>query len=301
MTRRLPPLNALKAFEAAARAGHIGRAAEELKVTRGAVSQQIKILEEHLGVVLFDRVSNRLCLTASGQAFLPVVSYALDAIANEALKLQRPNLQGRLTVAAAPALASKWLLFQIDEFWAAYPDIDVRVRVIAPHSRELPEDCDVAIEYGHGNWPGRWVQAFDPADLTPVCSPKLLNASSYRLHAPADLERFRLIHDDDGTMWRRWLTAAGAAGLDARRGLFVDNFVYALDAAVAGLGVALADRVTTAFYLSSGALVRPLDYVFPGTGSYYIVVDPARRELPLVKAFVSWIMTPHALLPEEPA
>jgi LysR family glycine cleavage system transcriptional activator len=293
MSRRLPPLNAIKAFEAAARLGNIAQAAAELNVTRGAVSQQIKLLEDFLGVDLFDRGARRMTLSAAGQALLPVLSHALDSIAGEAAKLKRPELRGQLVVASAPAFGSKWLLRHLADFIRLYPEVDIRIRTIQPLARELPVDCDVAIEWGHGHWPGSTVYPFDPADLTPVCSPKLINALPQKIRSPNDLQHVRLIHDDDGTRWRRWLAETGATAVNPAKGLFLDNFVYALDAAVAGLGVVLADPVTTAEDMRTGALVSPLDHKLPGDGSYHVVVPRGREANLLASAFVSWLLACH--------
>jgi LysR family glycine cleavage system transcriptional activator len=293
MSRRLPPLNAIKAFEAAARLGDIAQAAVELNVTRGAVSQQIKLLEEYLAVELFDRGARRITLSAAGQALLPVLTHALDSIAGEAAKLKRPDLRGQLIVASAPAFGSKWLLRHLADFLRLYPEVDIRVRTIPPSVSELPEDCDVVIEWGHGHWPGHTVYPFDPADLTPVCSPKLINTLPQKIRSPNDLQHVRLVHDDDGTRWRRWLAAAGATGVNPAKGLFLDNFVYALDAAVAGLGVVLADPVTTEEDMRTGALVSPLDHKLPGDGSYNVVVPRGRENNALTHAFVSWLLACH--------
>lgn len=293
--RRLPPLNALKAFEAAARLGNIVRAAEELCVTRGAISQQIRLLEDHLGVELFQRNAHRIKLAPAAQSLLPIVSYALDAIAVEAGKLRGSALKGRITVAVAPAFGSKWLLYHLHEFLETHRELDIRIETLPTYSDSLPADCDIAIEYGYGQWPDHFVHRFEPCYYAPICSPKLLNAAPAAVRAPADLRHLRLIHDDDGARWQRWLQAAGARMVNPRKGLFLDNFVYAIDAAVAGLGVILADPITTGAHLENGTLVRILDSFYPDAGSYCIVIPKEKRENDLVKAFFAWLIAEPSL------
>ncbi len=295
MRRRLPPLNALKAFEAAARLESFSRAADELCVTRGAIGQQIKALEDYLGVELFDRSSHRIRLAPAGQSLLPVATYALDALAQEAAKLRKSGLQGRITVAAAPAFGSKWLLSHLADFLQVHPEIDVRVESLLVYSQELPADCDLAIAYGFGDGEDHLVQQLGPSYYAPICSPRLLNSVSKAIRAASDLDALRLIHDDDGSRWRRWLSAAQAPTVNPMKGLFLDNFVYAIDAALAGLGVILADPITTGADLKSGNLVRILDDFYPDKGGYSIVIPHAKRANPLVMAFHSWL-TKESLL-----
>lgn len=294
--RRLPPLNSLKAFEAAARLGNIVRAAEELCVTRGAISQQIRLLEDHLGVELFLRDAHRIKLAPAAQSLLPIVTYALDAIAAETGKLRRSKLHGRITVAVAPAFGSKWLLYHLHEFLEAHPGLDVRIETLPTYSRALPPDCDIAIEYGYGSWPEHFVHRLEPSYYAPICSPKLLNAAPAPIRAPADLQHLRLIHDDDGARWQRWLSAASAPMVNPKKGLFLDNFVYAIDAAAAGLGVILADPITTGAHLASGTLVRILDAFYPDAGTYCVVIPKEKRENSLVQAFHAWLVAEPSLV-----
>lgn len=295
MRRRLPPLNALKAFEAAARLGSVSRAADELCVTRGAIGQQIKTLEDYFGVELFDRSAHRIRLAPAGQSLLPVASYALDAIAKESAKLGKSGLQGSITVAAAPAFCSKWLLFHLEDFLQVHPEIDIRIETLPVYPDELPAGCDLAIAYGSDEWPDHVVHRLERNYYAPICSPRVLNTVSKPIRVPSDLDGVRLIHDDDGTRWQRWLTAAGATIVNPRKGLFLDNFVYAIDAALAGLGVVLADPITTGAYLKSGTLVRILDSFFPDKGSYNVIIPDAKRGNPVVMAFFAWL-TSEAIL-----
>ncbi len=289
MRRRLPPLNSLKAFEAAARLGSLARAADELCVTRGAIGQQIKTLEDFLGVELFIRTSHRISLAPAGQSLLPVATYALDAIAAEAGKLRKSGLQGRLEVATAPAFGSKWLLFHLEEFLQLHPEIDVRLQTLPVYSGQLPAECDIAIAYGLGDWPGHRIHRLGQTHYAPICSPRLLSSAAKVVSTPQDLDGLRLIHDDDGTRWRHWLNSAAVIGINPRKGLFVDNFVYAIDAALAGLGVILADPITTGAQLRAGTLLRILECAYPDRGFYSIVIPEAKEENPLVQAFFQWL------------
>jgi LysR family glycine cleavage system transcriptional activator len=288
MTRRLPPLNALKAFEAAARLRHIGRAADELHVTRGAVSQQIRALEQWLGVALFVRNAQGLEPTAAGRALFPVIEESLDAIAAKVRGLSEPGLEGSLTVAMAPAFGAKWFLYHLDGFLQRFPSISIKTGPLPPMST-TPPDCALFIEYGRGHWPGREVVPLHAADFAPLMSPRLVNALPERIAKIEDLLECRLIHDDDGGLWNRWLARAGCRLPVKQGGVFVGDFVNAIDAAVAGLGVLLADDVTTAANLADGSLVRVLDIKLPGDGSYSLVYEPACVADPVARAFIGWL------------
>jgi len=289
MARRLPPLNALKAFEAVARLGSLVSAAEELGVTRSAVSQQIKLLEDHLGIDIFERSAGRLNLTEAGRSLMGSAGRALDMIEQETRNLRQTRLSGTLKIAAPPAFTAKWLVANLALFLSHHPDLEVTLGILPPGASSLPIGYDVYVEYGSGHWPGRRLIELDPVNFTPVCSPLLLNSPSRRLRTPADLRHFRLIHDDDGSRWRRWLASAGFGDAPLMAGLHVENFVYAVDAALAGLGVVLADQITVASSLRRGELVRPLDFAQPGDGRYNLVVLEQRLADPIIRSFVAWI------------
>src|SRR5436190_13901802 len=208
MRPHLPPLNALKAFEAAARHESFTRAAQELCVTQGAVSHQVKALETQLAIKLFSRERQRLIITEAGRDYLSVVRDALDRIAAGTERLLQRQSAGVLTVSTSPDFAAKWLVHRLGQFAEAHSDIDLRVSATLHHVDFAREDVDLAVRHGDGNWPGLDAVRLSPEHLFAVCSPKLL-AGRNRLAKPADVLRFPLIHVDDRKDWAKWLEATG--------------------------------------------------------------------------------------------
>src|SRR5215813_9846254 len=215
MLRRLPPLNALKAFEAAARHESFTRAAEELFVTQGAVSHQVKALEAELGVKLFNRERQRLTITQAGRDYLTILRDAFDRIAVGTESLLQRQSSGALTVSTSPDFAAKWLVNRLGRFAEKHAKIDLRVSATLHHVDFAREDVDLAVRHGDGNWPGLEVVRLSAEQLFPVCSPKLL-VGRRRLAKPADVLKFPLIHVDDRKDWTRWLEAAGVDSADSR-------------------------------------------------------------------------------------
>src|SRR6266853_3987693 len=205
MVRRLPPLNALKAFEAVARSNSVTRAAEELSVTQGAVSQQVKALEATLGVKLFNRERQRLVITEAGRDYLAVVRDAFDQIAIGTDRIVQRQRSGVLTVSVSSDFAAKWLVNRLGRFADAHPDVDLRVSVSDRHVDFAREEVDLAVRHGDGNWPGLHVERLSAEQLFAVCSPKLLGGR--RLGKPADVLQFPLLHLDTQGAWSRWLEA----------------------------------------------------------------------------------------------
>src|SRR5207344_1299697 len=208
MRPRLPSLNALKAFEAAARHESFTRAAEELCVTQGAVSHQVKALEGELAVKLFNRERQRLIITEAGKDYLTVVRDALDRIAVGTERLLQRQNAGVLTVSTSPDFAAKWLVHRLGHFAEAHSGIDLRVSATLHHVDFAREEVDLAVRHGDGNWPGMDVARLSAEHLFPLCSPKLL-AGRNRLTKPANVLKFPLIHADDRKDWARWLEAVG--------------------------------------------------------------------------------------------
>src|SRR5512140_2532888 len=208
MRPRLPPLNALKAFEAAARHESFTRAAEELCVTQGAVSHQVKALEAELAVKLFNRERQRLLITEAGRDYLAVIRDALDRIAAGTERLVQRQSAGVLTVSTSPDFAAKWLVHRLGHFAEAHSDIDLRVSASLHHVDFAREEVDLAVRHGEGDWPGLDAVLLSTEQLFPVCSPKLLTGRRGPLKL-ADLLKFPLIHTGDRSLWTRWLEAAG--------------------------------------------------------------------------------------------
>ena len=293
MPRRLPALNALKAFEAAARYESFTRAAEELCVTQGAVSHQVKALEAELGIKLFNRERQRLVITDAGRAYLAVVRDAFDRIANGTERLLQRQSAGALTVSTSPNFASKWLVHRLGRFAEAHPSIDLRVSASLHHVDFAREDVDLAIRHGEGLAAGLHITRLCAEELFPVCSPKLLR-SRQGLRKPADLSRHTLLHVDDRQDWSNWLEAAGCKTVDLSRGPVINQASMAIDAAVDGQGVALARTALAAWDLIGGRLVRPFAMALPVSYGYWIVGPKATSSLPKIETFRKWLLVEAA-------
>jgi LysR family glycine cleavage system transcriptional activator len=293
MPRRLPPLNALKAFEAAARHESFTRAAEELCVTQGAVSHQVKSLEAELGLKLFNRERQRLVITEAGRTYLAVVRDAFDRIGDGTERLLQRQSGGALTVSTSPNFAAKWLVHRLGRFAEAHPGIDLRISASPHHVDFAREDIDLAIRHGERTASGLHVTRLCAEELFPVCNPKLLDGRN-PLRGPSDLGRFTLLHVNDRQGWSQWLDLAGVAGVDASRGPVLSQASMAVDAAVDGQGVALARTALAAWDLIGGRLVRPFDVAMPASYAYWIVCSEATAKLPKITAFSNWLLAEAA-------
>ena len=238
MPRSLPPLNALRAFEAAARHGSFTRAAGELFVTQGAVSQQVKALELDLGAKLFHRAPSGLELTDSGRDYLGVVREALDRIALGTERLRRRQGSGALTVSVSPDFAAKFLVHRLGRFSHEHPEISLRISADLHHVDFARDNVDMAVRHGDGNWPGLEAARLCPERLFAVCSPGLVPKFG-DLFGAADLLKLPLLHHDDREIWVDWFEAAGVPGVDLSRGPVMNRAAMLIDAAVNGQGVAL--------------------------------------------------------------
>ncbi len=293
MLRRLPPLNALKAFEAAARHESFTRAAEELFVTQGAVSHQVKALEAELGVKLFNRERQRLVITEAGRQYLTILRDAFDRIAVGTERLLQRQNSGALTISTSPDFAAKWLVNQLGRFAEAHPSIDLRVSATLHHVDFAREDVDLAVRHGDGSWPGLDVVRLSAEHLFPVCSPKLLSGRN-RLAKPADVLRFPLIHVDDRKDWSKWLAAAGVMGAELSHGPVLNRVSMAIDAAIDGQGIVLARTTLAATDLIAGRLLRPFAEDLRLSKIYWIICPQATASLPKIVTFRSWLLSEAA-------
>ncbi|HEY7852219.1 MAG TPA: transcriptional regulator GcvA [Caulobacteraceae bacterium] len=291
--RRLPPLNALRAFEAAARHLNFSRAADELSVTPGAVSQQIQNLEDYVGAALFKRTPRGLLLTDAAQTALPALREAFDRLA-EAASLLTAAVDGRrLTLTAPPSFAAKWLVPRLGGFEAAHPQVDVWLSADMDLVDFATGDVDLAVRYGAGAYPGLEAVRLMQETVIPVMSPELLAANP--LASPADLAHHVLLHDgspdadDSCPDWLMWLTARGVKGVDGTRGPRFNQSSLVIEAAMAGRGVALAKRTLAQDDLDAGRLVAPLADTTSVDFAYYVLHPKSKGRLPQVKAFVAWI------------
>ena len=289
MLRRLPPLNALKAFEAAARHQSFTRAAEELCVTQGAVSHQVKALEAALGLKLFNRERQRLVITEAGRDYLAVLRDAFDRIALGTTRIVQRQSTGVLTVSTSPDFAAKWLVIRLGRFAEAHPDIDLRISATLHHVDFAREDVDLAVRHGDGSWAGLEVVRLCSEELFPVCSPKLM-AGRNRLRRPADLLRFPLLRLDESSDWPRWLEAAGVPDAEVSHGPVLNRASMLNDAAIDGQGVALARTTLAARDLLAGRLVRPFRTALPLAKGYWIVCPKATAGLPKIQVFTRWLL-----------
>jgi LysR family transcriptional regulator, glycine cleavage system transcriptional activator len=291
MLRRLPPLNALKAFEAAARAESFTRAADELNVTQAAVSHQVKALEGTLGIRLFNRERQRLALTEAGREYLIVVRDALDRIAVGTARLVQRQSAGVLTISASPDFAAKWLVHRIGRFAESHPDIDLRVLATAHHVDFAREDVDLAIRHGDGKWPGLDVVRLCSERLFPVCSPKLLSGRN-RIAGAADLLKFPLLRLEDWTTWARWFEAAGLAdAVSLAHGPVLNRASMLIDAAAEGQGIALARTALAARDIIGGRLVQPIEVSLRVANTYWIVCPKATSGMPKIATCRKWLLT----------
>ena len=291
--RRLPPLNALRAFEAAARHLNFSRAADELSVTPGAVSQQIQNLEDYVGVALFKRTPKGLLLTDPAQIALPALREAFDRLAEAASMLTAAVDGRRLTVTVPPSFASKWLLPRLGAFEALHPDVDVWVSAGMELTDFASGEVDLAIRYGAGRYPGLEVIRLMQETVLPVVSPELL--ADHPLENLSDLASAVLLHDGSPDAdescpdWTMWLAARGVRGVDGARGPRFNQSSLVIEAAVGGRGVALAKRALAQADLDAGRLVAPFQIATAVDFAYYLVHPKTKGRLPQVKAFVTWI------------
>jgi LysR family transcriptional regulator, glycine cleavage system transcriptional activator len=292
MLRRLPPLNALKAFEAAARSESFTRAAVELNVTQGAVSHQVKALEATLGIKLFNRERQRLAMTEAGREYLAVVRDALDRIAVGTDRLVQRQSSGVLTVSTSPDFAAKWLVIRLGRFAESHPEIDLRVSATAHYIDFAREDVDLAIRHGDGNWDGLDVVRLCSEQLFPVCSPKLASGRN-RIANASDLLKFPLLRLENWKTWSRWFDAAGVAA-PVTQGPVLNRASMLIDAAVDGQGVALARTTLAAWDLINGRLVKPIDVSLRMSNTYWIVCPKVTSSMPKIATFRNWLLAEAA-------
>ena len=295
---RLPPLNALKAFEVAGRHMSFSRAAEELHVTPAAISHQIKALETDLGVKLFRRLNRSLQLTEAGQACLPGLRSAFETMASAVGRVRDKEDWNVLTISAPPAFGARWLVPRIVDFRTANPQIQVRIDPAIRSMDPVRDSVDVAIEFSQGHYSGRSVQR--PAqrlfgqDVFPVCSPELLDGKN-PLTTPDDLRGHTLIHfdapmDDPGwPNWETWLRANNVDRLDPNKGPHFTSPNFTTQALLAGHGVALMAELVVESELATGTLVKPFDISYPGDLSYWALATSVDSEDDPVTLFWNWL------------
>lgn len=305
MSRQIPPLNPLRAFEVSARHLNFTRAAEELFVTPSAVSHQVKALEENLGIALFVRDAKSLSLTSAGKAYLPGVQEAFRQLAVATYELHREQGIRRLKLNLPPTFAMKWLIPRMQRFMALHPEIHLKISTSKEMVDFERQDFDLAVRYGRGVFPGLHSERCLEVDVFPVCAPALLEGPR-ALKVLDDLRHQTLLHDDStyddvsNPNWAAWLQHAGVSGIDTLRGPSFWPSHLVLDAAMEGLGVALAKRSWVERDLREGRLVRPFgELSLPVEFSYFFVYPLDRVADPRIGAFMAWVRQEQ--LPGSPA
>lgn len=293
---RLPPLNAIRAFEAAARHLSISDAALELNVTAGAVSRQIRGLEETLGLALFVRGHRQIALTPQGAEYFKAVTKALDELKDATRRLKRKHQRRPLKIRAYTTFAIRWLIPRLAAFRAEHPEIEVLIKASLDPVDFRKEDIDGAIRLGDGVWQGAHVDRLVANELVAVCSPALVKAAP-RLRRPADLARTTLLHSiarpDD---WAAWLNHAGVSDrIDARSGMSYESSAMVYAAAIEGLGVGMAQRFLVEDDLRAGRLVMPFDVTLDmGDHTYYLLTAAHRDSSPAMATFRQWLLNQFA-------
>ena len=299
MPTRLPPMNTLRAFEAAARYLSFTLAAEELHITQAAVSHQIKVLEQALGVRLFRRLNRAIRLTEEGQEFVSEVRMALNHLAVAVEKLAAPDAGGPLTISVLPSFASKWLVPRLGRFRDKHPEIDVRISPSIQLTDFQRDDVDLVVRFGGGDYEGLHSVRLMTENFFPVCSPALLEGPN-ALRKPEDLRHHTLLHDDAYVDWTMWLLVAGVEGVDPRQGPFFTDSALVVQAAVEGQGVALARGALAAGDIVAGRLIKPFDIVISAKNAYYVVSPKATSHHPKVAAFREWLLEEAAIVDAAP-
>jgi len=284
--RRLPPLNGLRAFEAAARLGSFAAAGQELAVTQAAVSRMVKLLEGRLGFHLFERHANRLTLTWQGRSLLPGLTSAFDAIASLAAQVGSQSAVPVMTVGVGPSFAMRWLIPRLVDFQTRHPEIEVRIAAGGAGNPIRP-DWTCAILLGDGRWPGYHAEPLFSAELFPVCAPKIARA----LKSPRDLRGQTLLavsHAPED--WPLWLEAAGVKLRPDAASPTFDNYALALQAAVDGAGVAIGLQPYVEDDVAHGRLVKPFPVTVAKDKAWYLIGAPSSREDPRFRAFRGWLL-----------
>ena len=293
MTARLPSLNGLRAFEAAARHLSFTLAASELNVTQTAISHQIRRLEQELGIRLFIRQNRALALTPEAKDYLPGVHAAFNDLRLATDRLLRKDDGRTLTVTTLASFAAKWLLPRLSAFHEAHPGIDVRITTSAGLVDFQHDNLDAGIRYGRGQWPGVRAEWLMADELFPVCSPALLEGSK-PLRCPEDLRDHVLLHttianSDD---WRLWLTAAGLpTDISKQPGVTFDMIFMTVQAAIDGVGVAMGRTSYVQDDIAKGRLVVPFKIALPEDAGFYLVSPEARADSPRLSAFRRWLVS----------
>ncbi|PRD41423.1 transcriptional regulator [Phyllobacterium phragmitis] len=285
---RIPSTQALRALESFARHGSVWRAAEELHLTRSAVSHQLRLLERDLGFELLQRDGKGVMLTPRGRKYANDIRKALIVIDDAFGRRSPAGVEGTLRISCTAGFASLWLCTHIAEFQEKYPD--VALRIVTPRKLDDVSDAsvDLFIAFGDGNWPGRAVELLCEVQFTPLCSPVLLNKIG-GLAEPKDVLRAPLLHLDDFEDWTRWLALANVDNPDSERGIVFSDMNLVFSAAITAQGIAMGDELTCRKAMRAGQLIKPFDLSIKSPKSYFLITDFAKSDHPAQLAFIEWL------------
>jgi len=289
MARRLPPLNSLKCFEAAGRLLSFTAAAKELNVTQAAISHQIKVIEDYLGLSLFDRYPRRLALTEPGKILLPEVIESFDRVSAAIGSLAEEQHSNILSVRLAPSFTARWLSPRLKYFWLQYPEIDLCLYHAHDAVDFEREEIDIAVTYGKGDWPGVVADKLLSLEFYPVCSPAFLHKDK-PLTELDNLRYYTLLHDANYEIWNDWLKLAGLE-INANKGTIIDDTNVLIQAAIDGQGIALGSTTFVEDYIDSGKLVKPFDIELVNESAYFVVCPESHLKNPAVRAFKEWLLS----------
>ncbi|MCW9034443.1 MAG: transcriptional regulator GcvA [Rhodospirillales bacterium] len=291
---KLPPLNGLRSFEAAARHNSFKSAAQELNVTPAAISHQVKNLELFLGVELFERMPRGLKLTEAGRGYLPGLTAGFETLVKAGSRLKEKGVEGRLSISALASFGKVWLIPRIPRFLERYPDLSVDIFYDETSVDFRKDPFDIGIRYGLGIYPGLYSKLIMTEEVYPVCSPMLLNGP-HPLTKFSDLKNFELVHDcaaltmEPSTTWGFWLAQEGVKGIEPNKGLGVSDSNALIDLLLTGYGVGIGRSSMTKEHLAAGRLVRPFAESRPSEFSHFVVTPEPSMEQPKVKAFFDWV------------
>lgn len=289
MANRLPPLNALRAFEASARQLSFTKAADELFVTQAAISHQIKALEEHLGIKLFMRKNRSLLLSEEGQSYYLDIKDIFNALNEATEKLLARGAKGAITVSMQPSFAIQWLVPRLNAFNQLHPEIDVRIKAVDQSDNSLTGDVDVAIYYGRGRWSDVHAEKLHTEYFIPVCSPLLLQGQK-PLNSVADLAQHTLLHDTSRRYWKRWFKEVGVKGANVNHGAIFSHASMVLQAAIYRQGIALVNSVLAKPDIDAGRLIVPFEHSLVSKSSFYIVCREEQAEIGKIASFREWVL-----------
>lgn len=289
--RLLPSLNAIRTFEAVARHNSFTRAAEELNVTQSAASRLVRSLEEYLQVPLFTRQSRRIELTDQGRFYNELVRDSLDLIEAGTVELiSSKEGKGTLSIGMLPTFGTRWLLPRLPSFQEAHPEISLNIISSDGELDFTRERIDVAIRFGHGQWTDAIIDPLMSEEIMVVCSPRLMQGD-HPITSYDSLRYHRLIrHSTRPDSWEHWFRSVGANRQDQQWGPSLEHFFMVIQAAIAGLGVALLPSFLVEDDIRAGNLVTPFADRIAGPGAYYLVTSSAKSELPRVKVFRRWLL-----------